>query len=137
MPNSAPDSLAPRNCKPPLEPLEEEEDAEEPAAEAELVALPTALDVAEVVVAAAAAATEDVKAAEEEEEGAVGAASELDGMAAAELLVVALLLQSLRWTPGAARAQAARPAASMEVETRITNECGGLVVEKKNEKLKE
>lgn len=144
VPNSAPDSLAPRNCRLPLE-AEDEDDAEEPAAEAELVALPLALVVVAAAAAAAAelvvstAAAEEVVATtgveEEEEEATVGAASaelELEaGMAWAELaalLLGDLLLQFLRWTPGAARAQAARPAASMEEETRIMNERGGLGV---------
>lgn len=145
VPNSAPDSLTPRNLKLPL-PEEDDEAEEEEAAAAELVALPLApaallvaalevagaAEVAEVAAAVApevsTAAADEVAATEEKDEATVGAA-------APEVLAGDLLLQFRRATPGAgaARAQAARPAAIMEEETRILNECGFCLSKRVNE----
>lgn len=115
VPNSAPDSLAPRNWKPP-EALPEDADEDEAEAAAEAV-LEEAAAWAAVTLVVSTAAEEVVAAAGAEDVGAAATSEEL-------LLTEGgfLLLQFRRWTPGAARAQAARPAASMEEETRMMNE---------------
>lgn len=118
VPNSAPDSLAPRNCQPP-EALPEDEDEDEAEAEAAAEAVleeAAAWAAVTLEVSAAAGAEEVVEAAGAEDVGAAARSEELllteEGF---------LLLQFRRWTPGAARAQAARPAASIE-ETRMAKE---------------